>query len=132
MAIYPLADNIPEQIKSKTGKRLEDINIDNVLNGSVTSEDIKISKETLKIQGEIAEKSSRTQLKHNFNRAGELVDVDDTLILEIYNKLRPRRSTKAELLQYADKLENQYKAFECARLIREAAEVYERRAILKP
>lgn len=130
---YPLSQNMnPEEIKSKTGKSLKDINIENILNGNVNSEDIKISKETLMLQGEIAEKAGRPQLKQNFVRAAELINIPDKLLLEIYDKLRPNRSTKAELLDIAKELVEKYDAAACSKLVLESAEVYERRGILRP
>ena len=43
-------------------------------------------------------------------RAAELIAVPDTRVLEIYNALRPYRSTKVELLAIADELEDKYNA----------------------
>ena len=57
--------------------------------------------------------------------------IPDDRILQIYNSLRPFRSTKAELLQIADELENKYGALINAALVREAAEVYEKRKKLR-
>src|SRR5665647_3667706 len=100
----------PEQIKSKTGKSLKDISITNILDGKITADDIKISKETLLMQGEIAKEAGRPQLNGNFVRASELIEVPDKELLEIYEKLRPNRSTKSELLEIARRLEEKYKA----------------------
>jgi propanediol dehydratase small subunit len=132
MVKYPLSRNMsPEDIKSKTGKSLKDITIENILEGEVSSEDIKISKDTLLMQSEIAEKAGRPQLRDNFVRAAELIDVPDKVLLEIYDKLRPNRSTKNELLSFARELKEKYGAVTCSKLVLEAAEVYERRGILR-
>ncbi|WP_339362961.1 diol dehydratase small subunit [Vallitalea maricola] len=128
MVKYPLPK---DKVRSYTGKKLDSINMESVLDGIVTPEDIKISKETLKMQGEIAYSSGKKQLQQNFNRASELTKVEDELILEIYDKLRPNRATKDELLDYANTLENKYSAVMCADFIRDAVKVYERRGILK-
>ncbi|MEE1113908.1 MAG: diol dehydratase small subunit, partial [Eubacterium sp.] len=48
----------------------------------------------------------------------------------MYNKLRPNRSTKEELLAMAKELLETYKAPNCAKLVLEAAEIYEKRGIL--
>jgi propanediol dehydratase small subunit len=45
--------------------------------------------------------------------------------------LRPYRSTKQELLNIALELESKYDARVCSALVREAAEVYEKRGRLK-
>ena len=63
-------------------------------------------------------------------RAAELVDVPDDVILKMYDKLRPNRSTKLELVMMAKELVEKYNAKNCARLVMEAAEVYEKRGIL--
>lgn len=128
MIKYPLPK---DKVKSNTGKKLDNINMKNVLDGTITPEDIKISKETLKLQGEIANQSGKRQLQQNFDRASELINVEDSLILEIYDKLRPNRATKEELLEYAKILQVKYGAVICAGFIRDAVDVYERRGILR-
>ena len=69
-------------------------------------------------------------MEKNFERAAELVDVPDDVILKMYDKLRPNRSTKLELVLMAQELLEKYNAKNCARLVMEAAEVYEKRGIL--
>lgn len=54
----------------------------------------------------------------------------DDVILKMYDKLRPNRSTKLELVLMAQELLEKYNAKNCARLVMEAAEVYEKRGIL--
>lgn len=132
MIKYPLSQNMPpENIKSKTGKSLRDITIENILSGNIQAEDIKISKETLLLQGKIAEQEGRPQLKENFQRASELIEIPDNILLGIYDKLRPNRSTKQELLQIAEELIRSYGAYNCAKLVMEAAAVYEKRGLFK-
>src|SRR5659263_42348 len=114
MTRYPLSQNVPpEGIKSRTGKSLKDISIKNILDGKITADDIKISKETLIMQGAIARDAGRTQLNDNFVRASELIEVPDSELLEIYEKLRPNRSTKSELLEIARSLAQKYGATNC-------------------
>ena len=57
--------------------------------------------------------------------------VTDDELIKMYDMLRPNRSTKQQLVELAQKLEQQYQATICAQLVREATEVYERRGILK-
>lgn len=128
---YPLSINRPELVKTSTGKSLGDITIDNVMDGSIGAKDVRISPETLELQAQIAESVGRSSLAVNFRRAKELIAVPDTRILEMYNALRPFRSTKAELLKMADELEGQFNAKICASMVREAAEVYEKRGRLR-
>lgn len=127
---YPLGEHEKEAIASKTGKKLTDITLDEVMKNHVSADDIKISKEMLKAQGEVAGDAGNGPMKKNFERAAELVDVPDDVILKMYDKLRPNRSTKLELVLMAQELLEKYNAKNCARLVMEAAEVYEKRGIL--
>jgi len=127
---YPLGELEREQIRSKTGKKLTEITLDEVMKGHISSDDIKISKEMLKAQGQVAKETGNDPMEKNFERAAELVDVPDDVILKMYDKLRPNRSTKLELVQMAQELIEKYNAKNCARLVMEAAEVYEKRGIL--
>lgn len=83
------------------------------------------------MQAQIAESVNRDSFARNLRRASELIAVPDARILEIYNSLRPYRSTKAELIAIAEELENKYKAVVNAQFIREAAELYEKRDRLR-
>ena len=127
---YPLGELEKEQISKKTGKKLTEITLDEVMKGHISSDDIKISKEMLKAQGQVAKETGNDPMEKNFERAAELVDVPDDVILKMYDKLRPNRSTKLELVQMAQELIEKYNAKNCARLVMEAAEVYEKRGIL--
>jgi propanediol dehydratase small subunit len=128
---YPIAQKHPEWIKTKTGKTLDDITLANVLNGNLIAEDLKITPEILRAQGEIATSAGRQTISRNFERAAELTKVPDERVLEMYNALRPYRSSKAELLAIADELLNQYGATVTSGFVREAAEQYEKRKKLK-
>ncbi|ADL07324.1 diol dehydratase small subunit [Thermosediminibacter oceani] len=128
---FPLSKKRPELLKSATGKKFTEITFEEALRGNVRAEDFRISPDTLLIQAEIAERVGRKQFANNLRRAAELTRVPDERILEIYNALRPYRSTKEELLAIADELQQKYDAPICAAFVREAAEVYERRRRLK-
>jgi propanediol dehydratase small subunit len=84
----------------------------------------------LRRQGAVAAEADNPQMEANFERAAELVNVPDSVILDMYNKLRPNRSTKMELVKMAQELLEQYHAPHCAKLVLEAAEIYEKRGIL--
>ncbi|MBF4695931.1 diol dehydratase small subunit [Fusibacter ferrireducens] len=128
---YPLSETRVNEIKTPTGKSLSDITIENIMSGNITAEDVKIAPETLEYQAQIAESVGRNAFAMNLRRAAELISVPDDRILEIYNALRPYRSTKAELLAIADELENKYGCKINSNHVREAADVYERRGRLK-
>lgn len=127
---YPLGENEKESITSKTGKKLTDITLEEVLKNQVSADDIKISKDMLKAQGQVAKAAGNDPMEKNFERAAELVDVPDDVILKMYDKLRPNRSTKLELVMMAQELLEKYHAKNCAKLVMEAVEVYEKRGIL--
>ena len=84
----------------------------------------------LKAQGQIAKAGGRDQIELNFSRAAEMTKVSDKRLLEMYNALRPYRSSKQELLDIASELDG-LGAPICANFVREAAENYERRKKLK-
>ena len=127
---YPLGENERASITSKTGKKLDDITLDAIKKGEISGEDIKISKEMLRKQGQVAKEADSPAMERNFERAAELVDVPDDVILSMYNMLRPNRATKEQLLGMAAELETTYHAKNCAKMVREAAEIYEKRGIL--
>jgi propanediol dehydratase small subunit len=127
---FPLATRRSELIRTPTGKRLEELTLEAVLRGDVTAEDLRITPSTLRLQAEVADAVRRPQLGENMRRAAELTAVPDARILEIYNALRPRASTKQQLLEIAGELEDSYGAPANAAFVREAAEVYERRGCL--
>ena len=128
---YPLSIKRADLVKSATGKKLEDITIENVMSGKIGAEDCRRAPETLEMQAQIAESVGRYAFARNLRRAAELIAVPDTRVLEIYNALRPYRSTKAELLAIADELANKYNAKVNAQLVKEAAELYEKRDRLR-
>ncbi|MEI0492414.1 diol dehydratase small subunit [Brachyspira intermedia] len=128
---YPLGYNRKDLIKTSTGKSLDDITLEAVMNDRVGPNDVRITAETLEYQAKIAESVGRKIFAMNLRRAAELTRISDDRILEIYNALRPFRSTKAELLAIADELESKYSATISASLVREAAEVYEKRDRLR-
>ena len=128
---YPLGKKRPEIIKTYTGKNIDRISLSAILNDEISDQDIRISSQTLLFQAEIAEAAGRSSLAKNFKRAAELCSLPDEKVLEIYNSLRPFRCTRAELESIAVDLLSTYQAVLCAELIREAAEVYEKRGFFK-
>lgn len=130
-ANYPLGEKMADRIQSPTGKRLADMKLEQVLSGQLQAEDMRISPEALEMQAQVAESVGRDAFARNLRRAAELIAVPDERVLEIYNALRPYRSTKQELYGIADELESTYNCKINAAFIREAAGVYEQRGRLK-
>ena len=128
---YPLYKKHPEKVVTSTGKTLEDINLENVLKQKVRPQDFRITPQTLKMQGEIAKNAGRPAIQNNLQRASELTNVPDARLLEMYNALRPYRSSKQELLDIAAELNDKYQAPICSNWFKEAAENYEHAHKLK-
>lgn len=129
-ANYPMAEKMPDLIKTPTGKAYSDLSFEKLINGELGPEDMRIAPQTLEYQAQVAESVNREAFAGNLRRASELIAVPDERLLEIYNALRPYRSSKQELLDIASELDG-YKATAAATLVREAAEVYEKRGRLR-
>ncbi|MDT5151747.1 MAG: propanediol dehydratase small subunit [Mycobacterium sp.] len=127
---YPLSVHRRDLLFTPTGKSIDDITIESVVSGDVGATDLRITPDTLRLQAQVSEKDGRRQLGANLRRAAEMTALTDERVLEIYNALRPNASTKAELESIAEELLSQYNATLLAELVREAADVYERRDIL--
>lgn len=128
---YPLSEKIPDQLKSPTGKVLSDMTLDKLLKGEIGANDMRISPETLELQAQVSDSVGREAFAKNLRRASELIAVPDERLLQIYNDLRPYRSTKQELYDIADELETKYNCKINSKFIREAADVYEVRGRLR-
>jgi propanediol dehydratase small subunit len=127
---YPLAEKRPDLVRTRRGKKLEDLTLAGIEAGDVALEDLRITPEALRQQAEISRAAGRPTLARNFERASELVDVPQDVILGIYELLRPGRAKgKADLLEAAKLLRETYKAEQMAVFIEEAAQIYERRGL---
>ena len=120
-----------ELIHSATGQPLDALNMEAVLAGRLTTEDFRISAETLRAQANAAEAAGYGSLAENFRRAAELTGISNEEVLAMYNTLRPGRTTYRELRALADHLERDFNAPLTAALVREAAEVYLARGLVK-
>ncbi len=128
MPEYPLI-NQADQLHAASGRRLDEVTLDALADLSIA--DVQISPATLRAQAVIAHEAGFQQLAINLTRAAELTAVPNAELLRMYEMLRPQRATYAELLALAATLEQQYQATENAQLVREAAEVYQARGLLK-
>jgi propanediol dehydratase small subunit len=118
-------------VHTASGRNLDELNIEALRTGELTAEDFCISGETLHRQADAAEAAGYRQLAENLRRAAELTDISNQEVLDIYNALRPSRSTYDELITLADRLENDLDAPLTAAFVREAAQVYQERGILR-
>lgn len=111
---------------------IEDITLDNVRLGRISPEDLTIRRETLLRQAGIAEAEGHPQLARNFRRAAELTSLPNDVLLAAYERLRPYRATYAELLSLSQEIAARYDAPETGDYIRQAAEAYRDKGLLKP
>ena len=128
MSNYPLIDQA-DDLRAVSGRPLSEVTLEALEELSIA--DVQISPATLRAQAEIAHQAGFRQLATNLARAAELTAVPNAELLRMYEMLRPQRTTYAELLALADELERGYEAVENARMVREAAEVYRARGLLK-
>ena len=128
MPEYPLMKQADE-LRAVSGRPLSEVTLDALEELSIA--DVQISPATLRAQAEIARRAGFRQLAINLTRAAELTAVPNAELLRMYEMLRPQRASHAELLALADELERGYAAVENAQMVREAAEVYRARGLLK-
>ena len=130
--LYPASEKQAGRITTPGGHTLDEITLENVLEGKLRAEDVGIRPDTLQLQAEIARAAERSPLADNFERGAELVDVPRHEILETYEMLRPGRArNKAELLELAARYRTRHNAPHIAALIEDAAEAYERRNLFR-
>ena len=129
-ADYPLAETQPEKVIGQRGKTLAEITLDAVLTGDISMDDLRITPNALLAQAEVARAVGRPTLALNFERAAELVDVPQDIIMQTYELLRPGRAKSRQQLQdQAMLLRRDYKAERIARFVEEAADTYEQRGL---
>jgi propanediol dehydratase small subunit len=130
--LYPISEKAPQAAVSASGMPLERLTLDAVVSGEIGPADIRISADVLRLQAGIARAAGRDRLALNFERAAELVDVPQELILETYEMMRPGRISDPDLLAArAEMLRRDYGAVNIAALIDEAVEVYKRRNLFR-
>jgi propanediol dehydratase small subunit len=117
-------------ITSHSGRSISDVTVEAARSGDLTLDDIRISRETLLLQADTAERSGSAQLAMNLRRAAEMTALSAEDMLSAYEALRPGRSSFEELQELAQRLAEQ-KANTCAEFVREAASVYRRRGLLR-
>jgi propanediol dehydratase small subunit len=121
---------VKERIHTLSGKPVDELDLQGVVEGSLRPDDFRISPDTLIRQAEEAEAAGYAGLGQNLRRAAEISAIPHHEVLEIYDQLRPGRSSRAKLLDLAAHLERTYQAFLTAALVREAAQVYLERGLV--
>jgi propanediol dehydratase small subunit len=128
---YPLMEHAADRLRAMSGRRLADVTLDAAAAGELEIADIQIDAETLRAQGTIASQAGYPQLAANLTRAAELTSVPNADILRMYELLRPGRASYDELIELATRLAQLHQAPESAALVREAAEAYRARGLLR-
>src|SRR5215204_1767554 len=128
MSNYPLIDQADE-LSAISRRPLSEVTLDAL--EKLLIADMQIRPATLRAQVDIARQAGFRQLATNLARAAELTAVPNAELLRMYELLRQQRASHAELLALANDLEQRYEAVENARMVREAAEVYRARGLLK-
>ncbi len=130
-ADYPISETHEGSIAGPRGVMLDKITLDAVSAGEIEIEDLRISREALLAQADIARAAGRNTLALNFERGAELIDVPQDIIMQTYELLRPgRANTQSELLAQAKLLREEFGAANIADFIERAAEIYRQRGLL--
>jgi propanediol dehydratase small subunit len=130
IADYPLAETRSAEMRGKRGKSLDEITLDAVMKCNIDMEDLRITPQALADQAEISRAAERTTLAANFDRAAELVNIPQDVIMNAYELLRPGRAkSKQQILELAQVFLHTYNAPRMAEFLNEATEVYERRGV---
>ena len=116
--------------KAFSGRDADQLTTARLARDELVADDVRIHPATLEHQAQVAERHDNPQLAANFRRAAELALVSEDELMAMYEALRPHRSTAAELDALAARLDG-FPAPLCAALVREAAEVYTRRGLLR-
>lgn len=108
----------------------EKFTVEAAVDGNLSLADLRMDPATLAHQAVVAEEGGNPQLAENFLRAAELATIGDEEVMQLYEALRPHRSTGEELDALRTSLETRGAA-RCAELVRQAAVVYARRGLLR-
>ena len=122
----------PDVRRRQRAVAVADITLENVRLGKIVAEDLAIRRETLLQQAQTAEAEGYPQLARNFRRAAELTSLPNDVLLAAYEKLRPYRASYFELLSLSQEIAARYDAPETGEYIRQAAEAYRDKGLLKP
>jgi propanediol dehydratase small subunit len=122
---YPLESERRDLVRTPGGLALDELTLDATLDPS----ELRVTPATLRLQAEVAAAAGRSQLADNLRRAAELAPLPDDTVLEIYTALRPGRSSAADLVSWAERLEA-LDAPLTAAFVRDAMRAYATRGLL--
>jgi len=124
------ASPLAEPVTARSGRPASEVTLEALAAGELRTADIMISAEVLSDKAVKARDHGCGPLADNLERASEMVGLADEEILTIYEALRPSRSTFSELQAIANRLD-EVGAIRCAGLVREAADAYAARGVLR-
>jgi propanediol dehydratase small subunit len=128
---YPLGVHAASELRTASERPLADLTLQAVLASEISAEDLRIHPGTLHAQAEIARQAGYVRLAANLDRAAELTRVPNEELLKMYEALRPGRSTYTQLIALAELLEQTYTAPSTGLFVREAAEAYRKRRLVR-
>ena len=129
---YPVGRHHADRLTTPTGKPAALLTAEAFASGRVGDADIGITAEALRLQAAVARSVGRRRLAETFERGAELVTVPEEVLLATYELLRPGRAKeRSDLERAAAELRTRFGAERIARLLDEAAEVYERRGLFR-
>jgi propanediol dehydratase small subunit len=108
----------------------KELTVQAAVDGKLELADLRMDPATLTHQAAVAEQHGNPQLADNFRRAAELALLDGEEVMALYEALRPHRSTAEELETLRASLADRGAA-RCAELVRQAADAYARRGLLR-
>ena len=108
----------------------DEFTVEAAVDGKLQLSDLRMDPATLAHQAVIAEEGGNPQLAENFLRAAELATIDDEEVMNLYESLRPHRSSAEQLEALRVSLQTRG-ALRCAELVGQAAVVYARRGLLR-
>ena len=127
---YPIGARRPDLIRTPSGFGLRDLTLENLRAGVIPEDEFRATAETLRMQAQVARVAERDQLADNIERAAELANIPDDVILDVYTALRPSRSSAEDLENWAVRMETTYQAPAIASLVRQAASAYATQGLL--
>ncbi len=130
-ARYPLREHHSDSLRTHSDIPLGDVTAEAIDQGELTGDDLRTHGDNLRLQADIARAGGYPQLAKNLQRAAELTNVPNDELLRVYDMLRPERASYDELLRLAAYLAETYCAHANAAFIKEAAEVYRERNMLR-
>ena len=122
---FPLSTSRPDLVRTPSALTLDELTLEHLRGGKIPDGDLRATAETLRLQAAIARAADRDPLAANLERAAELSNVQNDLILDLYTALRPRRSSPGQLEAWAERLENEFQAPMVAAFVRDAKRAYQ-------